>query len=457
MSAHSLVPRFFPYPAPRAAGRIPVAAPRPETAAVPSYTERTQPFQKAAYVLALVYAFVIFARIPELIGYIVHHNVYLVLLLTPLALGAAFFSGAVFRAARTPVGLCILFFTAWIIMATPFAYWRGGSVGIVLTYLKSSLPAFLIVAGSLCTIAQCLRGIQIIGLAEIVVTMAVLVFGRGDRLGMVFGTLANQNDLAAYLIAGLPFYLMLRPEQKGGPFFRILVMAGAVPISIVVIKTGSRMGLIGLAVVLLVYFMRQKLMAKVAMAVGALVLLPFAWSLLPKESVERYKTIMDSGANVTSGAELSARESREQRKELFFESLRVTAHHPVFGVGPGNFATYTANENTGGPAWRETHNSITQASSEAGIPAMLAYVAILLYTLKMSWRIYRRTRNSEEHRLPSRMAFTLFASMLGFAVCCVFGNYAYTFPLPLLSAIVTAFVTAMRTAAPATVASRRYY
>ena len=82
---------------------------------------------------------------------------------------------------------------------------------------------------------------------------------------------------------------------------------------------------------------------------------------------ERFRQTGNSSTAINQGTEAST--SAEQRKELFYQSLRVTAQHPLFGVGPGNFRIVSG-------VWRVAHNSYMQVSAEGGIPAFLLYLLI---------------------------------------------------------------------------------
>ena len=55
----------------------------------------------------------------------------------------------------------------------------------------------------------------------------------------------------------------------------------------------------------------------------------------------------------------------------------MTAEHPLFGVGPGQFIEEQAKEaqDAGArPMWHYTHNSFTEISSENGIPGLVLFV-----------------------------------------------------------------------------------
>ena len=62
--------------------------------------------------------------------------------------------------------------------------------------------------------------------------------------------------------------------------------------------------------------------------------------------------------------------SLQARSELLKESISLMLHHPIFGVGPGNFPAVTA-------TWRVAHNTYTELGAEAGVPGLLLFLALL--------------------------------------------------------------------------------
>jgi hypothetical protein len=57
------------------------------------------------------------------------------------------------------------------------------------------------------------------------------------------------------------------------------------------------------------------------------------------------------------------------------ESLWLTVHHPIFGIGPGNFPAVTGE-------WRVAHNTYTELSAEGGLPALILFVTLLVMSLR---------------------------------------------------------------------------
>jgi O-antigen ligase len=109
--------------------------------------------------------------------------------------------------------------------------------------------------------------------------------------------------------------------------------------------------------------------------------------------------------------------SSQVRQQLFRRSIEVTKEHPLFGVGPGNFALISGN-------WHVTHNSFTQMSSEGGGPAFILYVLILWFGLKNVRAVKSLARGNTEEVLLAR---GLQASLAGFVVGSLFATFSYEF------------------------------
>jgi len=127
--------------------------------------------------------------------------------------------------------------------------------------------------------------------------------------------------------------------------------------------------------------------------------------------------------------------SAQERRELLTKSLNLTAQHPFFGIGPGNFAEVSGH-------WRETHNSYTQMSSEGGVLAFVFYVLILRRGFVNLRGVKRLVRGSRELNL---MASGLRASLAGFVVGSFFASEAYQFfPYFLIAYTTTLYRVAAR-------------
>jgi O-antigen ligase len=88
-----------------------------------------------------------------------------------------------------------------------------------------------------------------------------------------------------------------------------------------------------------------------------------------------------------------------------------------------------------------THNSYTQVSSECGIPALIFYVAVIVFCFQKSYRLYKLAAGKVEFREVEGLAFSLLIGTLIYAVATFFFHIAYSGLLPMLSGETMALYT----------------
>jgi O-antigen ligase len=367
---------------------------------------------------------------------------------TVLALLAVVLSGGLFRVFSSRIVQVLAAFTAWLCICTPFSVWRGGSAQQLVGWALS-LVSLILLAGCVDHLEQCRRALY--AMAVSVLTMELLSFALGTtqsrrdtgRLSFVSGTLANANDLAALLLIGLPFCLLVVRTRTGFSVLRMAGFLGLLLIPVTVFRTGSRAGLLALAVLFTLYFVSLPALRKIPVAIAVLLVAVGAVFVSHGTVLERYKAMFvdDDQAYYASEAEASAVESARSRKQLFRNSLRLTVEHPVFGVGPGMFAVADAadaQEAKRQAAWHQTHNTFTQVSSEAGIPALILYVAAIVFCFKALHAVSRSARVHPELGPAGEMAFCLRLSLLAFTITAFFSSNAYAFHFPLVAGLCAA-------------------
>src|SRR5205807_8886602 len=85
--------------------------------------------------------------------------------------------------------------------------------------------------------------------------------------------------------------------------------------------------------------------------------------------------------------------------------------------------------------WLETHNSYTEVSSECGIPGFICYMAFLIFTIRLSYKLYKQTVDKPEFREIMGMSYCLLMGALVYAVSTFFFHMAYTGALPVLGGL----------------------
>lgn len=400
-----------------------------------------------AFYLTMVFVFVVYARFPEIMDMVTGSAVHSVRIIVLLALLAAMLFGGAVRAVFSKVGIGLLAFTAWLCVCTPFSIWRGGSFQMLRDSWALSLFSFVIIASSVQGLEQCRKIMFSLAAATIFIQFFAVMMRRVQegRVALLGGTLGNANYLAMMLLMGAPFCLFVIRTKPGKSLFKLACVAMLVFIPVTVATTGSRGGLVTLAVMFLLYFWPLPVSQKVVVAVAALMLAVFAIAWSTRSALDRYKTIfLSSDQSQLSESERSALDSTGLRKELLRSSLQLTLRHPLLGVGPGMFAAANADyteETTGRPnwnAWHETHNTFTQLSCEDGLPGLLLYCLTLLFCFRIVFSIEKRVRQYPAMSAVRHMAFALRLALIAFIGTSLFASNAYMYYFPMLAGLCVA-------------------
>jgi O-antigen ligase len=399
----------------------------------------------------LFYLFLMMSRGVELLSIVMGVNVRLTMILMLFSLVAALLTGRLLEAVKTPVVVMFTGLTCWLLFCTLTSQWRGGSVGTLTNFWISSFACALLVPSLISSLDQCRRLGYVLAYCLLPILLTTVLFqsqvqGRDSTL---YGTLGNPNDLAFSLLLLIPFAVFVI-QSESWRSWKTIVCASAIIFSLLkVLKTGSRAGVFSIVACLVIVFFSGPLKTKVKVLVMTALIVAISVAFVPATTLLRYATVF-SGTSYEEGMsadQYSAVESTRARKMLLQESIHIMLEHPLFGVGPGIFsASLAAEQKERGEyqTWHEAHNSFTQLGSEAGIPALLLYVGVVVYCLKRTISIYRRTRHDPNRILICRLAGSLAMSLVVFAICASFGNYSYTFHLPIVAGLVQAFDVCVR-------------
>jgi O-antigen ligase len=355
-----------------------------------------------------------------------------------LALLAFLLSLRKIRQRFRPEVICLIFLFLQLFTAALLSpVWRGGALSTTLDFGKVVLIV-LVMFVALST-AKRLHKLLFVQAASVAAISAVAVWKGhmlGSRLeGVLNGNYSNPNDLAISIVISLPLCLALSFLSRGR-FGKAAWAFAAVVMGYAVLLTGSRSGFISLAIAtglcLWEFAIRGRRFYLLALAsVIGIVLCVFSGSIVG----ERLKGTFNPADDVAS-----AYGSAQQRQQLLWRSIEVTAQHPLFGVGPGDFQVLSGD-------WHVTHNSYTQIASEGGLPALALYLTIFFYGFHNLRAAKRLSRRNGELNL---LAGAIRASMVGFIVGSFFASYAYQFFPYFLVAYSTALFRVSRNASTVT-------
>ncbi len=317
------------------------------------------------------------------------------------------------RLPREIVYLILLLAQIWL--TVPFSpVWRGGAFENALEFSKVA-PIVIVMVLTVTSVRR-LRRLLLIQIVSVAIIAAVALWKGhmlGGRLeGALNGNYENPNDLAFSIVLTLPLCLVFFFTARNR-LLRVIWVLAMVVMIYAVFLTASRAGLICLLVATAISLWEFAIQGRrrylIPIVAGAGILL---WAYAGGGVRSRLGSTFYSN----NPAEDSAYASTQARWDLLVQSLKVTAQHPLFGVGPGNFTVVSGN-------WHVAHNSFTQMSSEGGVLAFLLFVSIL-------WRGFRNIRNTKRLARVGEsnlLARGFQASLAAFVVGSFFASESYQF------------------------------
>jgi O-antigen ligase len=355
--------------------------------------------------------------------------------LSILLIVATLLSGAFIKPFASPVGRYLLALTFWVALSVPMGIWRSGSIPSFLTFLDC-VVVFLAVAGLPITFRHCRLLFYALAFSSLLAAMLGYLFGayHASRMSIDVGSFNDPNEYAMILLMGIPLWWLMATSSTH-PFKKILSLVCTIPIFIIFFKTGSRGGMMGLIAVLVALFWKASIPKKFLIMTATLLALAISPIFLPSYLLQRYVTFsaVDSNTDIdrASREQLEGVDVRsaEGRRKLLIKSLEVTLHHPLFGVGPGNFPVAVfedAKQNGEQYAWFVTHNTYTQLSSETGIPGAFLFLGMLFWSFKSVNEVLRLTGERGPYPELWKAALYLRLSLIAISTSGFFLSDAYT-------------------------------
>lgn len=291
--------------------------------------------------------------------------------------------------------------------------WRGGAFRTTLGFSKVVLIV-MVMAVAVTSLAR-LRRLIFVQSASVAIVALIsikeshLVAGRLE--GALNGIYQNPNDLAIAMVLTLPFCLVFLLNSRG-LLRKAVWSASALLMIYALLRTGSRAGLLALLVVagLCLWEFGIQGQRSYLLILGAAAL-AVIFLVAGRKVMQRFSN------TTTYQGNSAAYESAQLRQGLLIKSLVVTAEHPLFGIGPGNFPVISG-------SWEETHDVYTEFSAEAGLPALVLFLMIYWYALKQLSTVKRLSAKQGEINM---LAAASRAGLIAFAAAAFFYPDAYQF------------------------------
>jgi len=334
-------------------------------------------------------------------------------------------------------------FTVWVVLCFPFSKWRAASMQSIQWQVQSFI-IFLIIVQIVRTKRDWQKVVGAFAYATLVGALMAFHFGYTleGRLALPGGTLGDPNEFALLMVVGLPFWWFKASRAQG--LRKIFFLCCTLPIYLAFARSGSRSGLLAMAVLLLLSFLFARGTQKIVIPIVALVGVVASTFLLPGYIQTRFMTFFSSGSSADAATQdriNSDIASSEERKALLIQSIQMTFEYPMFGVGPGCFSFVAWDERkaatgSGGESL-VSHNTYTQVSSETGIPGFLLFSITVFLCIRSVLADYRRLVLADMEL--AQYARYLFMSMGALAAGIFFLSVGYTH----MSATIFAFSVAL--------------
>jgi O-antigen ligase len=411
-----------------------------------SIQRQPNPLVRGAFPLLLIFLVAIFSAFMELVPGAAKVRPQLIMAVFGLLVVLG--TGQFMKVLNTPIGRCIAIFIAWFIACIPFGAWPGGSFAVFAEVFSKSALIYFLTAGLLTTLSQANRLYRAIAYSVGFLGVVTLLKNNRDIAGrlMLDNTrYSNANDLAWTLLVGLTFvgFLYLR----GTRFQKVVALLMLPPILLAISRTGSRAAAMGVLILIVVIFAQAKRTTKIRLVVGVPVVLLVLVYLMPADMRMRFTTYFGEyrqydydPSNAAEMLRMSTIQSSESRRALLIDSLIITMHHPLMGVGPGNFAVaqdVLAKARGERSSWHVSHNTYTQISSEMGVPGLLIFLAVLFNVFKVLNSISRTRYPGPTWQNLRMLARTLRAGFIVFLPVAFFGSLGYNAEVPILAGIAT--------------------
>jgi O-antigen ligase len=424
-------------------------APIPPTGFTPVSAPIIQPdglVVRVGAVALFVLIFFSFGRITDFFLLYLH----LPFVVSMICLAAALVNQNLLAAFHSRVGIALTAFSIWLVADIPLSVWHGGSFQLVSDTWVKSFSLFVVTAALLPSPRLCMRAIKVLAYAFLTTSMLAFAFGkvRDGRFALSQGLYMGSNELAAAMALGCIFWwFMIHDPERSMPK-RVLSLIPLIPLLAIMIQTASRAGLIVLAVIVAMTFLRYSMRGRAVLAVVVVLGVIGGIALAPSTARGRFSTIF-AGTDRGSGTPGEAVASTAQRAFLLKRSLAFTFENPVFGVGPGQFMVAenaAAHDQGVNGQWLGTHNTYTQISSECGIPALLFFLASIFFCFR-ELRVAEKIHRSFPHPGGAEylaVAYTLRLALVSYVVFFCFEHIAYDPFYPTVAGIIVAFSRASR-------------
>lgn len=277
-----------------------------------------------------------------------------------------------------------------LVMSVPFSYYPGASLNDLFIYCPVILFVFLF-NKLVNTISQMRNMLFVYCIGIGMYGIAILINGSIAEGRISFGTMFDPNDLAFYVLSFICLNFIFTTANNK-TYIRTISTINIITGLLIIIKTGSRGGLIALLTVIAYllftksYVLRTTFITKCAVLIVAILSLQFI------DINERYKTILDVQDDYNSKGE-------EGRIAIWKSGMKQMLTHPFTGVGFNRFPEGIGRDRDirglDSAKWQTAHNSLIQIGTETGVLGFILFGVLSYNAFTIFARIAKKSKNEE--------------------------------------------------------------
>ena len=283
-----------------------------------------------------IYVFLIYSRVLEFFGVGTVTG-----FLLGLLIAAAMLTGNVHKFTSDWAGRLLVMYFLWLLLATYFSNWNGGSAQILLHRAGRAVLLYAAIVVLIRRERDFMRMVWTIALANtLIVCLAPHERSTAARQAGAWSCNVRRSELPARCSPFSDWPSAALEPLRLPAFFQFMPLVAIVLILVTFGKTGSRGGLVALAVAMAAHFWSSSRRTKIMLTVFLVLVIPLSIVILPGYIQSRFVTFYSADEDSEYSGILEGNDvaSTMGRQELLVQGLRLTAEYPIFGIGPGEFA-----------------------------------------------------------------------------------------------------------------------
>ena len=311
---------------------------------------------------------------------------------------------------------------ALAVITIPTSIWPGQSIGyIVEAFAKNVVFVYLLLQAvktdrDARTISAVLVGGSCCLVLAVLAHLGPVVTYKSEPGRLAVGASYDPNDMALLFVTTIPFaFFLIHSSGRRG---RILLALTIALLLAGLAVTESRGGFLGLCVIALFIFLRGSRQArKLALLIAGIGFLLFTFAA-PRTFWDRISTIYNYERDY------NLREDGG-RIAVWKKGLQMIAANPITGVGIGCFPLEHA-ALSGSRLPMAAHNSLIQVSAELGVPGLILFLGIIMFSIRRARRIRLEAGRGLTEPNLLWFASAVEVAFVGFTISGFFLSHAYS-------------------------------